>query len=141
MLSSVLRTRGLRLSKRFGQNFLINRGVRDRMTAAMALGPEDVVVEIGAGAGALTEALAADAGRVIAYEVDRGLEPVLHEQLAGISNVDIRCEDFLGADLRALAEATGVGGDQLVFVGNLPYSITTPIITRVLESGVPFRAA
>ncbi len=136
-LKARLRHSGLRLSKRLGQNILVDRNVRDRIIAALALQPGDVVVEIGAGTGALTQALADTVERVIAFEVDRGLEPVLREQLAAASNLEVRSEDFLKADLAALAGA----GDNLVFVGNLPYSVTTPVITRVLEAGVPYRAA
>ncbi|MBN1917068.1 MAG: ribosomal RNA small subunit methyltransferase A [Verrucomicrobia bacterium] len=138
-LRTVLRARGLRLTKRFGQNILVNRGIRDRLVEAMALQPDDLVVEIGAGTGALTEALAARAAHVVAFEIDRGLEALLHEQLAETSNVEVRDEDFLDADLHELAGRAG--GTRLVIAGNLPYSITTPAITRVLESGVAFRAA
>lgn len=137
-LKATLRRSGLRLSKRLGQNILIDRNVRDRIIEAIAVRPDDVVVEIGAGTGALTEALVTAAGRVIAFEVDRGLDPILREQLAAASNLEVRCEDFLKADLVALAEEVG---DKLVFVGNLPYSITSPVIARVLEAGVPYRAA
>ncbi len=143
-LTATLRRAGLRLTKRLGQNILVNPNVRDRIIKAMDLRADDTVIEIGGGTGALTEALVAAAGQVIAFEVDRGLEPVLRAQLANTSNLDIRCEDFLEVDLRLLSERAVLNGslqEYLVFAGNLPYSITTPVITRVLESGVPFRAA
>jgi len=140
-LKAVLRARGLRLTKRLGQNILIHRGVRDRLVEAMALRPDDFVVEIGAGTGALTEALAARVAHVVAFEIDRGIEAFLREELADVTNVEVRGQDFLDADLRELAERAGAPDERLVIAGNLPYSITTPVITRVLESGVPFRAA
>jgi len=140
-LKATLRRAGLRLSKRLGQNILVSKTARDRIVEVMDLGPDDVVVEIGAGTGALTERLVAVAGRVIAFEVDRGLASLLREQLAGVSNLDIRCEDFFGVDLHAVSKELGSDGEHLVFVGNLPYVVTTPVITHVLESGVHFRAA
>jgi 16S rRNA (adenine1518-N6/adenine1519-N6)-dimethyltransferase len=139
-LRAALRREGLRLGKRLGQNMLVSEATRDRLVEAMALRPDDLVVEIGAGTGALTEALARKAARVIAFEVDRGLMPLLGQALGGVPNVEARCEDFLKADLAALSREAG-GGERLVLVGNLPYAITTPLITRVLESGAPFRAA
>jgi 16S rRNA (adenine1518-N6/adenine1519-N6)-dimethyltransferase len=139
-LKTMLRRDGLRLSKRLGQNMLVSEAARDRLVQAMALRRDVVVVEIGAGTGALTEALAAKVARVIAFEVDRGLVPLLREALAGASNVEVRCEDFLEADLAALSREAP-SGERFVLVGNLPYAITTPVITRVLESGAPFRAA
>jgi 16S rRNA (adenine1518-N6/adenine1519-N6)-dimethyltransferase len=140
-LKAVLHGRGLRLAKRRGQNMLVSPTVRDRLVEAMELRPSDLVVEIGAGTGALTEALAVAARRVIAFEIDRGLVGVLREQLGSVANVEIRHEDFLEADLAELAGDAQVGREDLVIAGNLPYSITTPVITRVLESGVAYRAA
>jgi 16S rRNA (adenine1518-N6/adenine1519-N6)-dimethyltransferase len=143
-LKARLRRDRLRLSKRLGQNILINTAVRDRIIEAIGLRPDDAVVEIGAGTGALTEKLAGAARPVVAFELDRGLEPILREQLGETATVDVRCQDFLEADLPMLAEQTlpdGSARERLVFVANLPYSITTPVITRVLESGVSFRAA
>jgi 16S rRNA (adenine1518-N6/adenine1519-N6)-dimethyltransferase len=120
---------------------LVNRAVRDRLVEAMALRSDDFVVEIGAGTGALTEALAACVAHVVAFEIDRGIELLLREQLADVTNVEVRGEDFLHADLGELAERAGAPRERLVIAGNLPYSITTPVITRVLESGAPFRTA
>ena len=132
------------LTQRLGQNILVNPNVRDRIIEAMDLRADDTIIEIGAGTGALTEALVAVAGHVIAFEVDRGLEPVLRAQLGDTEELAIRREDFLEADLPRLSKQAvpdGLLREHLVFAGNLPYSITTPVITRVLESGVPFRAA
>ena len=138
-LKARLRRDRLRLSKRLGQHLFVSKRARDRLVEAIDLRPSDTVVEIGAGTGALTERLVEAANRVIAFEVDRGLAAVLGEQLADAPDFEIRCEDFLRADLGGLSEESG--GANLVLVGNLPYSITTPIITRVLESGLAFRAA
>jgi 16S rRNA (adenine1518-N6/adenine1519-N6)-dimethyltransferase len=139
-LRAALRREGLRLGKRLGQNMLVSEATRDRLVEAMALRPDDSLVEIGAGTGALTEALAGKAARVIAFEVDRGLAGLLGQALARASNVEVRCEDFLEADPATFSREAG-GGERLVLVGNLPYAITTLLITRVLESGAPFRAA
>ena len=138
-LKARLRRDGLRLRKRLGQHFLVSERVRDRLVEAIDLRPSDVVVEIGAGTGALTERLVEAAGRVIAFEVDGGLAAVLGEQLAGAPGLEIRCEDVLKTNFGELAAEAG--NQDIVLVGNLPYSITTPIITRVLESGLRFRAA
>lgn len=138
-LKARLRRDGLRLRKRLGQHVLVSERVRDRLVDALDLRPSDVVVEIGAGTGALTERLVKAAGRVIAFEVDGGLAAVLGEQLAGAPNLEVRREDILKADLGPLAAEAG--NEDVVLVGNLPYSITTPILTRVLESGLAFRAA
>lgn len=115
--------------KRFGQNFLIDGHVLDKIIAAADIGPQDTVLEIGPGIGTMTQALAEHAGRVIAVEIDDNLIPILKENLSGYDNVEIINEDVMKVDIPAL------GVNKVV--ANLPYYITTPIIMGLLESHVP----
>lgn len=121
----------LRPTKRLGQNFLIDRNVLDRIVAESGAGPDTNVLEIGAGLGVLTQALAATGARLVTIEADRGLEPVLAETLAG-TGVEIVMSDFLKIDLPAFLGERGDG--KWIVVGNLPYYITTPIIVKLIDS-------
>jgi 16S rRNA (adenine1518-N6/adenine1519-N6)-dimethyltransferase len=121
---------GLRPKKSWGQNFLVERATADRIVAAAGLQGDDVVVEIGAGLGALTGGLAAAAGRVIAVERDPDLVAVLRAELAALTNLEVAGVDALTFDFQAAAR---LAGRPLVVVGNLPYQITTPMLFRVLE--------
>ncbi len=136
----LLKTHGLKASKRRGQNFLCQPATALAIARAAGLNPADVVLEIGAGLGALTCAAASLAGRVIALEVDRGLYPVLGEMLAqqGIVNVDLRLFDALELDWPALAQEAG---GPLVVVGNLPYAISSPLLFKLLEHRACWRSA
>jgi 16S rRNA (adenine1518-N6/adenine1519-N6)-dimethyltransferase len=122
---------GLRPKKAWGQNFLVERQTAERIVAAAAVQADDVVVEIGAGLGALTAGLAVAAGRVIAVERDPDLAAVLRAELAPLSNLEVAGVDALTFDFAGAARAAG---RPLVVVGNLPYQITTPMLFRVLES-------
>ncbi|HEX3032532.1 MAG TPA: 16S rRNA (adenine(1518)-N(6)/adenine(1519)-N(6))-dimethyltransferase RsmA [Bacillota bacterium] len=131
---------GFRFKKSLGQNFLVDEQVLQAIVNAAQLTPGDVVVEIGPGLGTLTRRLAQQAGRVIAVEVDRNLEPVLRETLAGLDNVEVHWGDVLKTDLDALVsdkteQEFGRGGKSYKVVANLPYYITTPIVMRLLEEG------
>lgn len=122
-------------NKRFGQNFLIDASILEKISicANIDAGP---VLEIGPGLGSLTQHLAPKASKVVAVEIDRGFIPVLHETLADFSNVTIINADFLKVDL---ADITHVFANQPFSVcANLPYYITTPILLRLLESGLPW---
>ena len=132
--TAVLKKHGLSLKKRYGQNFLIDARVLDRIVAAAEISREDTVLEIGPGIGTLTQALAEAAGRVVAVEIDRDLIPVLSETLAAYSNVEVVNEDILKYDIAALASQAG---GRLKVVANLPYYITTPIIMNLLEGDIP----
>lgn len=112
-----------------GQHFLANEGVLRKIVAAIDPGPEDVIVEIGPGKGVLTAALAAKAGRVIAVEKDERLIPALREEMP--ANVEIVPGDILRTDLRGILEKAGVSAVRLV--GNIPYSISSPLLFRVLD--------
>lgn len=131
-------------AKSLGQNFLMDPEVILAMVDAAEVGPEDVVLEIGPGIGVLTDALAKRAGKVIAVEIDKALLPVLDFTLAGYDNIEIINQDILKIDIDEVIKAgwTSLHGDTPVkkenikILGNLPYYITTPIITGLLEAGV-----
>lgn len=122
--------------KKFGQNFLIDTHVLDKIMQAAEITKEDMVLEIGPGIGTMTQYLAESAGKVIAVEIDRNLIPILSETLSGYENVRIINEDVLKVDIRELAEREN-GGRPIKVVANLPYYITTPIIMGLFESHVP----
>ena len=128
-------------SKKFGQNFLIDSHVLDKIIASAGVGADDVVLEIGPGIGTMTQQLARRAARVIAVEIDNDLIPILKETLAAetdekTGNVRLINDDIMKVDLCALAREEG-GGRPLKVVANLPYYITTPIIMELFESGAP----
>src|SRR5262245_16396350 len=121
-----LAIRGLSPRKRFGQNFLIREDLAERIVEHARIGSDDVVVEIGPGAGALTGHLARRARAVVAIEKDLGLADLLAEEYAEIPRVEIVRGDVLESDLTAIAAAHDATRVQVV--GNIPYNITTPIL-------------
>jgi 16S rRNA (adenine1518-N6/adenine1519-N6)-dimethyltransferase len=127
---------GFRLSKSLGQNFLIDKNIRDKIVEGSLIGPEDLVIEIGPGVGVLTQLLAEQSAQVIAIEIDKALIPVLKETLQAYPNAEVVHEDVLRCDLKSLIAAHQPKG-AVRFVGNLPYYITTPIIMKILEDRVP----
>lgn len=122
--------------KKFGQNFLIDTHVLDKIIRAAEITKEDMVLEIGPGIGTMTQYLAETAGKVIAVEIDRNLIPILSETLSMYDNVRIINEDVLKLDIRKLTEEENQGRPIKV-VANLPYYITTPIIMGLFEGQVP----
>ncbi|MBQ9887192.1 MAG: 16S rRNA (adenine(1518)-N(6)/adenine(1519)-N(6))-dimethyltransferase RsmA [Lachnospiraceae bacterium] len=122
--------------KRFGQNFLIDTHVLDKIIRAAGITKDDMVLEIGPGIGTMTQYLAEAAGKVIAVEIDRNLIPILEDTLSEYDNVMVINEDVLKVDLNELAGQYN-GGRPIKVVANLPYYITTPIIMGLFESGVP----
>lgn len=122
--------------KKFGQNFLIDSHVLDKIIAAAGVTKDDVVLEIGPGFGTMTQYLAEAAREVIAVEIDKTLIPILQETLADYDNVTLINEDILKVDIGALVEEKN-GGRPIKVVANLPYYITTPIIMGLFESHVP----
>ena len=120
--------------KKFGQNFLIDTHVLEKIISAAGITKNDCVLEIGPGIG--TQYLAENAGHVVAVEIDRNLIPILKETLADYDNVTVINEDILRVDIKALAEEYN-GGKPIKVVANLPYYITTPIIMGLFESGAP----
>lgn len=126
---ALLERHGLRAKKAWGQNFLHDERVVDRIVKSALLGPGDVVVEIGAGTGALTRRLAATGANVTAIERDPDLIPVLEQELADLPNVRLLAADALTFDL---AEAARAAGRPIVVLGNLPYQITSPLLFRIV---------
>ena len=122
--------------KKFGQNFLIDTHVLEKIISAAGITKNDCVLELGPGIGTMTQYLAENAGHVVAVEIDRNLIPILKETLADYDNVTVINEDILRVDIKALAEEYN-GGKPIKVVANLPYYITTPIIMGLFESGVP----
>ncbi len=124
---------GFRFSKAMGQNFLIDASVPARIADSVLAGPDSAVLEIGPGIGCLTAELSARAGKVLSVELDRSLRPLLAETLADADNTEILFADVMKLDLRALAEEKLDLPEKLV-CANLPYNITTPVITKLIEA-------
>ena len=122
--------------KKFGQNFLIDGSVLEKIMDAADITKEDFVLEIGPGIGTMTQYLAERAREVLAVEIDKNLIPILAETLSEYENVDILNADILKTDLNKIAEEKN-GGHPIKVVANLPYYITTPIIMGLFESHVP----
>ena len=122
--------------KKFGQNFLIDTHVLEKIITAAGVTKEDCVLEIGPGIGTMTQFLAEHARQVIAVEIDKNLIPILEETLEEYTNVTVINEDILKVDIRSLAERYNCG-NPIKVVANLPYYITTPIIMGLFESSVP----
>ena len=122
--------------KKFGQNFLIDTHVLEKIITSAGVTKEDCVLEIGPGIGTMTQYLAENARQVVAVEIDRNLIPILGETLAEYDNVTVINEDILKVDIREIAEKYN-DGRPIKVVANLPYYITTPIIMGLFESGVP----
>ncbi len=125
--------------KKFGQNFLIDPHVLERIIAAADITQEDFVLEIGPGIGTMTQYLCEHARAVMAVEIDRNLIPILEETLHAYDNVMIVNEDILKLDILEIAEKHN-GGKPIKVVANLPYYITTPIIMGLFESHVPLES-
>lgn len=122
--------------KKFGQNFLIDTHVLDKIIAAAEITKDDFVLEIGPGIGTMTQYLAEAAREVVAVEIDTKLIPILQDTLKEYDNVTVLNEDILKVDIRKIAEEKN-GGKPIKVVANLPYYITTPIIMGLFESEVP----
>ena len=122
--------------KKFGQNFMIDGHVLDKIIAGAGVTKDDMVLEIGPGIGTMTQYLAEAAGKVVAVEIDRNLLPILQETLADYDNVKVIHADVLSLDLEKLVQEEN-GGRPIKVVANLPYYITTPIIMALFEQHVP----
>lgn len=122
--------------KKFGQNFLIDTHVLDKIISAAGITADDCVLEIGPGIGTMTQYLAEHAGKVVAVEIDTNLLPILDETLKGYSNVTVINNDILKLDMNKLVDEYN-DGRPIKVVANLPYYITTPIIMGLFESNVP----
>lgn len=136
---AVLQKYNFAFQKKFGQNFLIDPRVLEKIIKAAEITEDDCVLEIGPGIGTMTQHLACAAKKVIAVEIDRALIPILQDTLSGWDNVRIINEDVMKVDLAKLAEEEN-GGKPLKVVANLPYYITTPIIMGLFENHVPLKS-
>jgi 16S rRNA (adenine1518-N6/adenine1519-N6)-dimethyltransferase len=133
VVSEILRRRGLRPRHRWGQNFLVDANLLAKVVEAGDLGSRDGVLEIGPGLGVLTRMLAARCRKVLAIEIDRALCAALTEETAaGLGNVEILHADFLDVDLEERVPAA-LGAGRHAVVANIPYSITSPVVVRLLE--------
>lgn len=133
LVKSLLARHGFHFSKSLGQNFLIENWVPQKIAIASRADEKSAVLEIGPGIGPLTRQLASRAGKVICLEVDRHLEPILNETLADCPNTEVIFEDIAKQDCSELVKKYMVGYTPVV-CANLPYNITTPVITQLLES-------
>lgn len=136
---AVLQKYHFTFQKKFGQNFLIDTHVLDKIIRSAEITKDDMVLEIGPGIGTMTQYLACAAGKVVAVEIDRALIPILQDTLEGYDNVQIINEDVLKVDIARLAEEHN-GGRPIKVVANLPYYITTPIIMGLFENHVPLKS-
>ncbi len=128
-LRLVLEKHGFHFKKQFGQNFISDTNLLHSIVEASGITKETTVVEIGCGAGTLTRALANAAKKVYAFDIDRDLQPVLAETLAGVDNVEVIFRDFNKLDLAEFEKDI----EEYTVVANLPYYITTPLVTKLLE--------
>ena len=130
-LRSTLQKHGFQFKKQFGQNFISDNNLLASIVTASGIDETTTVVEIGCGAGTLTRAIAEKAKKVYAFDVDKDLQPVLAETLAGLENVEVIFRDFNKINLAELEAEIG----EYTVVANLPYYITTPLVTKLLEEG------
>ena len=133
---AVLQKYHFNFQKKFGQNFLIDSHVLDKIIESAGITNEDFVLEIGPGIGTMTQYLCESAREVAAVEIDKNLIPILEDTLSEYDNVTVINQDILKVDIKALAEEKN-GGKPIKVVANLPYYITTPIIMGLFESHVP----
>ena len=133
---AVLNKYGFTFQKKFGQNFLIDPHVLDKIIRAAEITEDDFVLEIGPGMGTMTQYLACAARKVVAVEIDKALIPILEDTLSDYDNARVINNDVLKVDIAKLAEEEN-GGKPIKVVANLPYYITTPIIMSLLESRLP----
>lgn len=135
----ILQKYSFNFQKKYGQNFLVDTSVLDRIISAARITRDDCVLEIGPGIGTMTQCLAEHAREVVAVEIDRNLIPILEETLSAYGNVTVINEDILKVDIKKLASERN-GGRPIKVVANLPYYITTPIIMGLFENHVPMES-
>ena len=132
--NEILAKYDLYAKKNFGQNFIIEPGIVEKIARLSQADARSAVIEIGPGIGALTEQLARVAGQVLAFEIDDRLIEVLADTLSDYPNVEVKHQDFLEADLNATVTKLKTQSDQVLVCANLPYYITTPILFKIFES-------
>lgn len=136
---AVLQKYNFNFQKKYGQNFLIDTVVLDRIISSAQITEEDCVLEIGPGIGTMTQYLAEHAREVVAVEIDKALIPILEETLGSYDNVTVINDDILKVDINRIVRERN-GGNPIKVVANLPYYITTPIIMGLFESHVPLKS-
>lgn len=135
----ILKKYNFNFQKKYGQNFLIDTNILEKIVESAEITKEDCVLEIGPGIGTMTQYLAERAKKVVAVEIDSNLIPILSDTLSSYENVSVINDDILKVDIKKLAE-TENGGNPVKVVANLPYYITTPIIMGLFESRVPLKS-
>ena len=136
---AVLQKYNFNFQKKFGQNFLIDTNVLDRIISSAEITKEDCVLEIGPGIGTMTQYLAESAREVVAVEIDKALIPILEDTLSAYDNVTVINDDILKVDINKIVQEKN-NGKSIKVVANLPYYITTPIIMGLFESHVPLKS-
>lgn len=126
----------VKFKKKFGQNFLKDINIVKKIVRCAEIKEDSLVIEVGPGGAIMTRELAEVANNVVAYEIDTELEMELNKRLEGLSNIDIIFQDFLVSDL--VEDVKKYNYKHLYFVSNVPYYITTPILMKIIESGLPF---
>lgn len=134
-MQDILAGNGFNFKKKFGQNFIIDQNIIDKIISASGIDNSTMVIEIGPGAGSLTYKLSKFAKNVLCYEIDDTLKDILSNNLSDCNNVDIKYEDFLKVAVNS--DLKNYSYDKLFVVANLPYYITTPIIMKLIEDNVP----
>lgn len=135
----IMAKHGLTFKKSLGQNFLIDPNILRKIVSQAGLTKDSAAIEIGPGIGALTEHLARDAGKVLAFEIDQRLLPVLADTLSPYDNVKVIHSDILKADVEQAIQEELAGFEDIMVVANLPYYVTTPIILKLLLEKLPIR--
>ncbi|EST10343.1 16S rRNA (adenine(1518)-N(6)/adenine(1519)-N(6))-dimethyltransferase RsmA [Sporolactobacillus laevolacticus] len=138
-MQDVIRQHQFTLKKSLGQNFLIDENILNNIASAADIDEESYVLEIGPGAGALTQVLASRGKKVIAVEIDQRLEPVLKDTLQDFDNVSVHFGDVLKLNLHQIIDQECPPGVPVKVVANLPYYVTTPILMKLLTDGLPIK--
>lgn len=123
-----------RFKKNFGQNFIIDKNVIDNIISKSGVDSDTLVIEIGPGAGSLSAGIASKCGNLVCFEIDKTLKPILEENLKEFNNIEIIFEDFLTADVNEVIKKYNY--KKIYVIANLPYYITTPIITKIIEKKI-----
>lgn len=135
----IIQKHGFHFKKGFGQNFLVDLNILNKIVDHAEITKNTYVIEIGPGIGSLTEQLAKKAKKVVCYEIDKTLIPILEETLKDYNNIKIINEDVLKADIKELINTEFCDASDIALVANLPYYITTPILMNLLEQKLPIK--
>lgn len=135
----ILKKYGFSFKKSLGQNFLIDPNILRNIVGHADLTKDSAAIEVGPGIGALTEHLARQAGKVVSFEIDQRLLPVLEDTLSPYDNVEIIHSDILKANVKEVIDTQLAGYEDIMVVANLPYYVTTPILMKLLMEGLPLR--